>query len=315
MSDKAANKDNKRGFLTSLKCMITRRRLGELMVLNGIITPKQLKSALHAQKETKLPLGQIFIKKNFIKHHHLVFILTKQYVLRYSAAFLFVFFTMNSGFSKKARADVIQDVPAKMALTDVFNYGAMTSYPALFETEEKRSENLKAFTKWTKMFDRFDSELKNTGNNKIVRKWQNQLIRYEGLNLKTMAGRINELVNKQRYISDTKNWGKSDYWATPIEFMKRGGDCEDFAIAKYTALRALGVPEERLRVAIVHDNEKGIPHAVLVVYTDQGSYVLDNQIKTLVDAESQGRYRPIFSINRQAWWLHTTPSTVVASVQ
>ena len=52
------------------------------------------------------------------------------------------------------------------------------------------------------------------------------------------------------------------------DFFTRGGDCEDFAIAKYTALRALGVPEERLRVAIVHDDEKNLPHAILVVYTD-----------------------------------------------
>jgi predicted transglutaminase-like cysteine proteinase len=116
-------------------------------------------------------------------------------------------------------------------------------------------------------------------------------------------------MNEKPYILDNKNWGKSDYWGTPIEFMQRGGDCEDFAIAKYTALRALGVPEERLRIAIVQDTYKNIPHAVLAVYTEDGLFILDNQIKTLVSAESTGRYRPIFSINRTAWWLHNEPDT------
>ena len=69
-------------------------------------------------------------------------------------------------------------------------------------------------------------------------------------------------------------------------------------------------------MAIVQDTVKNIPHAVLVAYTDEGAYILDNQIKSLVDAERKGRYKPIFSINRQAWWLHKTPNrTVVASAE
>jgi predicted transglutaminase-like cysteine proteinase len=143
---------------------------------------------------------------------------------------------------------------------------------------------------------------------------EKRLENFQGLSLKQMADRVNDMMNERPYISDKRNWGQTDYWATPVEFMKRGGDCEDFAIAKYAALRTLGVPEERLRLAIVQDTQKNIPHAVLVVYTDQGAVLLDNQIKTLVDAERAGRYRPIYSINRQAWWLHSTPdSTRIAS--
>lgn len=132
--------------------------------------------------------------------------------------------------------------------------------------------------------------------------------------MKDMVRGVNKLVNQTRYIVDQRNWGQSDYWATPVEFLKRGGDCEDFAIAKYAALKSLGFPEERLRIAIVQDTVKNIPHAVLVAYTNEGAYILDNQIKTLVDAERAGRYRPIYSINRQAWWLHQAPTnTIVAS--
>ena len=254
-----------RGFANKINYMIKHRRLGELMVITGLITPEDLKSALKDQKKSKKRLGEVFLKNKKVTLSQLGILLTKQKALCLIAAFFVVFGSVAIFSDKKAHATMIKDVPAKMALTDAFNHGAMPAYPALFKTEEKRSENLKAFTKWTGMFDRFDRELKNAANNKIVQKWQKKLSRYEGLNLKTMAKRINDLVNKERYIVDAKNWGKSDYWATPIEFLSRGGDCEDFAIAKYTALRALGVPEERLRVAIVHDKEKNIPHAVLVV--------------------------------------------------
>ena len=64
---------------------------------------------------------------------------------------------------------------------------------------------------------------------------------------------------------------------------------------------------------IVQDTKKNIPHAVLVVYTDQGAYVLDNQIKSLVSTRGAGRYRPIYSINRTGWWMHTVTGTRVAS--
>jgi predicted transglutaminase-like cysteine proteinase len=181
----------------------------------------------------------------------------------------------------------------------------------LFGSEEKKSGNLKPFTKWTEMFDRFDKELKTAKAQGAIDKWQKQLRKFEGLPLKSMADKVNDFVNESRYITDSKNWGKSDYWATPVQFLQRGGDCEDFAIAKYTALRTLGVPENRMRIAIVHDNLKNIPHAILIVYTDKGPYILDNQQDKMVSAERFQRYRPIFSINRQAWWLHTAPSTTV----
>lgn len=131
--------------------------------------------------------------------------------------------------------------------------------------------------------------------------------------------RVNDFFNRRiRFDDDSAVWKQADYWATPLETLAAGaGDCEDFAIAKYVALRALGVSEERLRIAIVHDKVKNIPHAVLVVYTSEGALILDNQNKEVLSAESlRTRYRPIFSINREFWWLHTTPeSTLVASAK
>ena len=309
---------NRKGVLRTIKTYLSRNRLGELLVIKGLISTEQLKFALGLQKETNLPLGQVFIRYSMISRRQLAFILGRQYALRYIAALAFFIGAFTHFADKKAHAGSIKDVPAQISMApDVgAHFTKVASYPGLFGSSEKRSGNLSAFTKWTTMFARFDRELKNESNYKEIKNWQSDFKSLQGQDLKSMAARVNSLVNRTRYIVDSKNWGKSDYWATPVEFIKRGGDCEDFAIAKYTALRSLGVPEERMRIAIVHDTLKNIPHAVLVVYDDSDTYILDNQNESLVDGDRPGRYRPIFSINRHAWWLHTRPSaTIVASAQ
>lgn len=310
------------GILTKLKATLQRRRLGELLVIHGLITPNQLRAGLVYQKKEKIPLGQVFVKQGLLSNRDIRFLLYRQRILRLVAAMLFFVTSMTLSGQKKARADILKEVPAihsmlvpVKASTTSTQYVRLASYPALFGSQEKESGNLRPFTKWTGMFDRFDREMLQPASSRLIREWRADLEQFRGMSLKSMAIKVNNLVNRSPYILDNKNWGKSDYWATPTEFLRRGGDCEDFAIAKYMALRMLGVPEERLRVVIVHDNQKNIPHAVLVVYTDQDAWILDNQVKTLVSTGSGLRYRPIFSINRTSWWLHTTPeATMVASV-
>ncbi|MBX2834878.1 MAG: transglutaminase-like cysteine peptidase [Micavibrio sp.] len=294
-----------------------RQKLGEVLVTKGMISPNDLRNILNEQKISKKPLGQLLIDRAVITPRQLSIILTKQYALRTCAALLLLGVSFSGGSGKKAHAEAIADVPAKLALSGITSeFSRVSVYPALYGTSEKRSANLSAFTKWTGMFERFERDLQDTRNAGVIRQWQRELQTIQYNSIKDLADKVNVMVNKVRYITDDRNWGKSDYWATPAEFIQRGGDCEDFAIAKYTALRAMGVPEERLRVMIVQDTYKNIPHAVLVVYTESGAYILDNQTKTLVPTSSGNRYQPIFSINRQAWWLHDKPSlgTQVASV-
>lgn len=309
---------NRKGVLNTLKTYVDRRRLGELLVTREIITPQQLRAALLLQKEQKIPLGQILIRQGILSEGKLRSLLFRQWMLHMTAA-LIVFVTSMMAAERRARADMVAGNPPSLSLLvpvsagTAGGYGDVSSYPALFGSQEKRSSNLRPFIKWTGVLARYE----RSPQTPAVKKWENSIAQFKGLPLKAMADRVNNLVNETRYIVDSRNWGQSDYWATPAEFLQKGGDCEDFAIAKYIALRLLGVPEERMRVAIVHDNQKNIPHAVLVVYTEQGSYLLDNQNKNLIDAESGSRYRPIFSINRTAWWLHTAPGagTLIASAQ
>jgi predicted transglutaminase-like cysteine proteinase len=111
-------------------------------------------------------------------------------------------------------------------------------------------------------------------------------------------------MNRRHYVSDSRNWGVKDYWATPGEFMARSGDCEDFAIAKYLSLRQLGWSEDTLRVAVVRDLSLNVNHAVLIVYFDGRTWLLDNQIRRVVETETVRHYRPVFSINEKYWWRH-----------
>lgn len=299
-----------------LKTYLERNRLGELMVLKGHISSIQLREALSLQKQHSRPLGQILVEFNYISKGQLQKMLWRQRALRTLTGAILFTASFSALGSKKARADYIPDIPAKIAISASTHFSAAAIQPPLFGSQEKESRNLKPFTKWTEMFERFDRDLKTSAAQKEIGEWKSSLKKFEGLPLKNMAEKVNSFVNESRYITDQRNYGKSDYWATPVEFIRNGGDCEDFAIAKYTALRALGVPENRMRIAIVHDNVKDIAHAILIVYTDQGAYVLDNQEKSMINSDGYKRYRPIFSINRTAWWLHTAPqATVLASAE
>ena len=50
--------------------------------------------------------------------------------------------------------------------------------------------------------------------------------------------------------------------------------------------------------------EPEVAHAVLVVYMNGTAYVLDNQIKAVVDHRRIYHYRPIYSLNERNWWYH-----------
>lgn len=307
-----------KGILNALKQRLDRNRLGDLLVSYGALTPQQLRYALVRQQTYGVPLGRVLLQERMIARQELYRALAEQWAFRTMTATMTVLLAMTVFGVKPARAGAIRDVPAEITLVGVANaaFSPVDQYPALFGSQERASANLKPFTKWTQMFDRFESGLKTSDGQATIRNFQHDLEGMKNLPLPAMAQKVNTLVNKTPYIEDSRKWGMSDYWATPVEFLNRGGDCEDFAISKYAALRALGVPEERLRIAIVHDLQKDIPHAILILYADDGAMILDNQSSEVRMARDVNRYKPIFSINRTAWWLHTKPQeTVVASVQ
>jgi predicted transglutaminase-like cysteine proteinase len=88
-----------------------------------------------------------------------------------------------------------------------------------------------------------------------------------------LAKSVNSHVNRTtRQITDKRQFGTEDFWTLPTA---RGGDCEDFALLKKMKLIKQGVPANRLLISTVLDRRRA-PHAVLVLRTDAGDFVLDN---------------------------------------
>ena len=97
-----------------------------------------------------------------------------------------------------------------------------------------------------------------------------------GASVSRQLHEVNRAINRAPYQEDLPNWGMDDHWAVPRELLARGGDCEDFAIAKYLALRGLGFPARALRLLILYDEHRQRAHAVLAVSQEGRELVLDN---------------------------------------
>jgi len=139
--------------------------------------------------------------------------------------------------------------------------------------------------------------------------WRNILTsqKYKKLPESEKLELVNDFMNRTPFVADVQHWGKEDYWATPVEFLStHGGDCEDFSIAKYFALRSLGVPDEKLRITYVKEivvyNEA---HMVLAYFPapDAEPLVLDNINKTIRPASTRTDLIPVYSFNGSGLWL------------
>lgn len=117
---------------------------------------------------------------------------------------------------------------------------------------------------------------------------------------------VNTFFNLMTFRSDADQIGRTDYWMTPLEFLtKGGGDCEDFAIAKYFTLQALGVSEEKLRITYVKAILYNQAHMVLTYYPEPSAVplVLDNLEGQILPATKRKDLRPVYSFNAQGLWL------------
>jgi predicted transglutaminase-like cysteine proteinase len=179
-------------------------------------------------------------------------------------------------------------------------------YPKIFGSIELFSPKTQRFPKWLDMLDRFQGGTKLCESSTCTTKgWKEFIAELQGKDLMTQLKEVNSAFNAHRYTLDINNWGIEDYWETPYQFLKKNGDCEDYAISKYFTLKALGVPVEDMRVVALQDLNLHLGHAVLVVYVgDDPPLMLDNQISSVVQANSIKHYNPVFSINETGWWLH-----------
>lgn len=113
-------------------------------------------------------------------------------------------------------------------------------------------------------------------------------------------GEINRAINLAiRPMSDLAQWGEVDVWSSPlVTFTSGAGDCEDYAIAKFVALRLAGVSPDDLRIVIMHDTIHDEDHAVAAARLDGHWLTLDNRHMAMVEDAYVRNYRPLFVIDQ-----------------
>jgi predicted transglutaminase-like cysteine proteinase len=113
-------------------------------------------------------------------------------------------------------------------------------------------------------------------------------------------GEINRAINLAlRSVSDEAQYGESDVWASPLASFTRGaGDCEDYAIVKFAALRLAGIAPSDLRILIMRDTLRGEDHAVAAARLDGRWLTLDNRRMVMIEDADIRNYRPTFVMDR-----------------
>jgi predicted transglutaminase-like cysteine proteinase len=154
-----------------------------------------------------------------------------------------------------------------------------------------------------------NSELERNAIKRRLTGWRDMIDsqKNRGLEIPAKLKLVNDFVSETPFYCDPVQWCLEDYWAKPLEFLASdGGDCEDFAIAKYFALRALGVPDDKLRIVYAAYRQGAFSgaHMVLAFYPtpDGDPLILDNINFNILPGSSRPDLTPVFSFNTQGLW-------------
>ena len=112
-------------------------------------------------------------------------------------------------------------------------------------------------------------------------------------------GEINRAINLAiRSVSDMAQFGQIDVWSSPLTtFASGAGDCEDYAIAKFAALRMAGVSPEDIRIVVLRDLLHGEDHAAVLARLDGHWLMLDNRRMAMIEDIDVRNHRPLFVID------------------
>ena len=203
--------------------------------------------------------------------------------------------------------------PAQAQTLLDFANAARGAGKALFGSSEFRSGSLMALPQWrgvlTKMKAESASLTRCTTSSEACaspaqRAWARLVAETSSLSKREKLNKVNAFMNRWPYKLDLELYGRREYWASPSEFMTRSGDCEDYAIAKFFALRQLGFTNEELRVVILWDQIRAIGHSVLAVYLNDEILILDNLSQVVTSHGRYQHYIPQYSMNETTRWAH-----------
>ena len=96
---------------------------------------------------------------------------------------------------------------------------------------------------------------------------------------------VNRKVNVEiEAVTDQDHWAVADRWDLAED---GSGDCEDFQLLKRKLLAEAGLPRRAMRITVVID-EKREGHAVLMIRTDRGDFILDNKTNAVLPWHDTG---------------------------
>ncbi len=156
-----------------------------------------------------------------------------------------------------------------------------------------------------RQLEQIAKEFGESAKSRVI-EWRKMIVGSRVLDDAEKLEQVNRFFNQVNFESDMRHWGEADYWATPLETLTtNGGDCEDISIAKYFALREMGVADERMRLTYVKAVELNQAHMVLTYFPtpDADPLVLDNLKPAIQSASKRADLVPVYSFNGDGLWL------------
>lgn len=159
------------------------------------------------------------------------------------------------------------------------------------------------FTKWREVQSRHRSQVGSA-------EWRALLAKSRVHSPERLLDEVNRTVNAVRYLNDPQ-----DHWKTPTEFLRTGGDCEEYAFTKMLLLRALGVPASSMRILALDARPGLAAHMVLVVDSPGGPMVLDNLRSGTYPLSQNLKSRMVYAVSETNWWLATRGRSIIATAR
>ena len=191
--------------------------------------------------------------------------------------------------------------------------GAPAAAPALLGAVEIASNNLAALPQWTRILSKIGDEKKavdrcdasvDACTSAEIMAWRAMI---QGLRSEApldQLSEVNRFLNIWSEKPDDENYGAEEYWASPLEFIARSGDSEDFAIVKFFTLRELGFTNEQLRIVVAKDVLRNKVHSFLAVYHKGEIHILDSLSNSVLTQNDVKYYVPFYSVNETTRWAY-----------
>ena len=207
------------------------------------------------------------------------------------------------------RFGIVLTVVLTMFVSNDANSQALYS----FDSAEDYFAPATSWTAWQETLDQHDAERTEiqaclgdeAACSRRLKGLRHILIKGAELRLDQQIKLVNRYINKHRYKDDriSSASGAGNQWETLTGFLHRGGDCEDFAVAKYFVLREFGVAADDMRIVVGRESRRATHHAMLAIRLDESIWLLENDNRIHRNG-FQDMNRFVYAINEQGIWDH-----------